>query len=100
MVVCVGHKEVFCRTQVTDSSPLIPKVYVEIYLDRTSGISHPTSQQEERPKRSEDELQSACGRDFHRSMGVLSWSHDRSPKRQHGRLGIHLGILLWVVTRR
>jgi hypothetical protein len=47
MVVCGGHREVFCRTQVTDSSPLIPKVYVEIYLDNTSGSSHPTSQQEE-----------------------------------------------------
>jgi hypothetical protein len=33
----------FCRTRVTDSSPLIPEVYVEIYLNRTSGISHPTS---------------------------------------------------------
>jgi hypothetical protein len=41
------NREVFCRTRVTDSSPLIPKVYVEIYVDRTSGISHPTSQQEE-----------------------------------------------------
>jgi hypothetical protein len=47
MVVCGGHREVFCRTQVTNSSPLIPKVYVEIYLDNTSGSSHPTSQQEE-----------------------------------------------------
>jgi hypothetical protein len=36
MVVCGGHSEVFCRTQVTDSSPLVHKVYVEIYLDRTS----------------------------------------------------------------
>jgi hypothetical protein len=41
------NREVFCCTRVTDSSPLIPKVYVEIYVDRTSGISHPTSQQEE-----------------------------------------------------
>jgi hypothetical protein len=32
---------------VTDSSPLIPEVYVEIYLNLTSGISHPISQQEE-----------------------------------------------------
>jgi hypothetical protein len=47
VVVCAGHKDVFCRTQVTDSSPLVPEVYVEIYLDRTSGISHPISQQEE-----------------------------------------------------
>jgi hypothetical protein len=46
-VVCGGHKEVFCQTQVTNSSPVIPEVYVEIYLNRTSGISHPTSQQEE-----------------------------------------------------
>jgi hypothetical protein len=38
---------VFCWTQVTDSSPLIPEVYAEIYLDGTSGISHPISQQEE-----------------------------------------------------
>jgi hypothetical protein len=38
---------VFCRTQVTDSSPLIFVVYVKIYLDRTFVISHPTSQQEE-----------------------------------------------------
>jgi hypothetical protein len=53
--------DVFHRTQVTDNSPLFPKVYVEIYLDRTSGISHLTSQQEEQLKRSEDELQSACG---------------------------------------
>jgi hypothetical protein len=47
MVVCGDHREVFHRTQVTDSSPLIPEVYIEIYLDRTFGISHPTSQQEE-----------------------------------------------------
>jgi hypothetical protein len=47
MVVCGGHREVFFCTQVTDSSPLILEVYIEIYLDRTSGISHPTSQQEE-----------------------------------------------------
>jgi hypothetical protein len=60
---------------------------------------HPKSQLEEQPKRSEDELQAACGQDFHRGMGVLSWSHDRSPNRRHERLGIHLGILLWVVTR-
>jgi hypothetical protein len=99
MVVCGGHREVFCRTQVTDSSPLIPEVYVEIYLDRTSRTSHLTSRQEEQLKRSEDELQSAYGRDFHRGMEGLSWSHDRSPNRRHGRLGIHLGIPLWVVTR-
>jgi hypothetical protein len=61
VVVCGGHREVFCQTRVTDSSPLVPEVYVEIYLDSTFGISHPTSQQEERLKRSEDELQSACG---------------------------------------
>jgi hypothetical protein len=61
MVVCGGHREVFCRTRVTDSSPLVPEVYVEIYPDMTSGISHPTSQQEEQPKRSEDELQAARG---------------------------------------
>jgi hypothetical protein len=30
-----------------DSSPLVLEVYVEIYLDGTFGISHPTSQQEE-----------------------------------------------------
>jgi hypothetical protein len=47
MVACGGQREVFCRTQVTDSSPLIPEVYVEIYLDRSSRISHPTSHQEE-----------------------------------------------------
>jgi hypothetical protein len=47
MAVCGSHREVFCWTQVIDSSPLIPEVYVEIYLDGTSGISHPTSQQEE-----------------------------------------------------
>jgi hypothetical protein len=40
VVVCGGHREVFCQTRVTDSSPLVPEVYVEIYLDRTSGISH------------------------------------------------------------
>jgi hypothetical protein len=62
VVVCGGHREVFCRTRVTDSSPLILEVYVKIYLHRTSGISHLTS--------------------------------------QHGRLGIDVGILLWVVTRR
>jgi hypothetical protein len=39
--------EVFCRTQVTDSSPLVFEVYVEIYLDKTSMISHSTRQQEE-----------------------------------------------------
>jgi hypothetical protein len=32
-------------------------------------------------------------------MGVLSWFHERTPNRQHGRLGIQQGILLWVVTR-
>jgi hypothetical protein len=64
VVVCGGHRDVFCRIRVTDSSPLIPKVYVEIYLDRTYGISHLTSQQEGQLKRSEDELQSTCGRDF------------------------------------
>jgi hypothetical protein len=53
--ICGGHREVFCRTRVTDSSPLIPEVYIEVYLDRTSGISHPTSRQEEQPKRSEEE---------------------------------------------
>jgi hypothetical protein len=37
--------EVFWMTQVTDSSPLIHEVYIEIYLDGTFGISHPTSQQ-------------------------------------------------------
>jgi hypothetical protein len=47
MVVCGGHREVFCRTQVTDISPLIPEVYIEIYLNRTFGIYHMTSQQEE-----------------------------------------------------
>jgi hypothetical protein len=47
MVVCGGQREVFCRTQVTNSSPLISVAYVEIHLDRTSGISHMTSQQEE-----------------------------------------------------
>jgi hypothetical protein len=61
VVVCGGHREVFCQTQVTDNSPLVPKVYAKIYLDETSGISHPTSQQEEQLKRSEDELQVACG---------------------------------------
>jgi hypothetical protein len=47
MVVCGGHREVFCWTQVTDSSPLIPEVYAEIYLYGTFRISDPTSQQEE-----------------------------------------------------
>jgi hypothetical protein len=32
-------------------------------------------------------------------MGALSWFHDRSPNRQHGGLGIQLGILLSVVTK-
>jgi hypothetical protein len=64
VVVCGGHWEVFCRTQVTDSSPHIPEVYVEIYLDGTSGISHPMIQQEEYLKRSKDDLQAACKRDF------------------------------------
>jgi hypothetical protein len=40
MVVCGGHREVFYQTRVTDSSPLVPEVYIKIYLDRTSGISH------------------------------------------------------------
>jgi hypothetical protein len=44
MVVYGGHGEVLCRARVTDSSPLVPEIYVEIYLDRTSGISHLTSQ--------------------------------------------------------
>jgi hypothetical protein len=61
MVVCGGHMEVFCRTQVTDRSPLVPEVYVEIYLDSTSGIFQPISQQDEQPKRFEDELQPAYG---------------------------------------
>jgi hypothetical protein len=61
MVVCGCHREVFCRTRVIDSSPHVPEVYIMIYLGRTSGISHPTSQQEEQSKRSEDELQSVCG---------------------------------------
>jgi hypothetical protein len=39
------------------------------------------------------------GMNFRRVMGALSWSHDRSPNRWHGRLEIHPGILLWVVTR-
>jgi hypothetical protein len=47
MIVCGGHMEVFCRTRITDTSPLVPEVYIEIYLDRTSVISHLTSQQEE-----------------------------------------------------
>jgi hypothetical protein len=47
MVICGGYREVFCQTQVTDSSPLVLEVCVEIYLDKTSGISHLTSQQEE-----------------------------------------------------
>jgi hypothetical protein len=61
VVVCGGHREVFCLTQVTDISPLVPKVYVDIYLNGTSGVSHPTSQQEEQLKRSKDEFQLACG---------------------------------------
>jgi hypothetical protein len=60
MVVCGGHREVFCQFRVTDSSPLIFEVYVEIYLDGTSRISHLTNQQEEQPKRSRDELQLTC----------------------------------------
>jgi hypothetical protein len=47
MIVCAGHREVFCQTRVIDNSPLVLEVYVEIYLDRTFGISHPRSQQEE-----------------------------------------------------
>jgi hypothetical protein len=47
MVVCGGHREVFYRTQITNSSPLVPEVYAKIYLDKAFGISHPTSQQEE-----------------------------------------------------
>jgi hypothetical protein len=47
MVGCGGHKEMFCRIQATNSSPLISEVYIEIYLNETSGISHPISQQEE-----------------------------------------------------
>jgi hypothetical protein len=43
MVLCGGHREVFCRTRVINSSPLILEVYIEIYLDRTSGTSHLTS---------------------------------------------------------
>jgi hypothetical protein len=35
----------------------------------------------------------------HRGMGVLSWFPDISLNHRHGRLGIQLGILLWVVTR-
>jgi hypothetical protein len=29
-------------------------------------------------------------------MGALSWFHDRSPNHRHRRLGIPLGILLWL----
>jgi hypothetical protein len=47
MAVCGGRREVFCRTRVTNRSPLVEEVYVKIYLDMTSGNSHPTSQQEE-----------------------------------------------------
>jgi hypothetical protein len=47
MVVYGGHRDVFCRTRVTDSSPLVLEVYVKIYLDSTSRISHLISQQEE-----------------------------------------------------
>jgi hypothetical protein len=47
VVVCGGHREVFGQTEVTDSSPLILEVYVEIYLYGTSEISHPTSRHEE-----------------------------------------------------
>jgi hypothetical protein len=36
---------VFCRTWVIDSSPLVPEIYIKIYLDITSGISHPIYQQ-------------------------------------------------------
>jgi hypothetical protein len=61
VVVYGGDREVFCQTQVTDSSPLVPEVYVEIYLDKTSGTFHSRSQQEGQLKRSEDELQVACG---------------------------------------
>jgi hypothetical protein len=39
----VVTKEVFFRPK----SPIAPEVYVKIYLDMTSEISHPTSQQEE-----------------------------------------------------
>jgi hypothetical protein len=35
VAICGGHREVLSRTQVTDSSSLIPEVYVEIYLDRS-----------------------------------------------------------------
>jgi hypothetical protein len=64
VVICGGHREVFCQTRVIDSSLIVPKVYTGTYLDRTSGTSHPTNQQEKQPKRYEDELQAACGRDF------------------------------------
>jgi hypothetical protein len=52
VIVCGGHREVFCQTRDTDSSPLVLEVYIEIYLDKTSGMSHPTSQQEEHPRMS------------------------------------------------
>jgi hypothetical protein len=61
VVVCGGHKVVFCQISVTDSSPLVPEVYIEIYLDRTSETSHPTNKKEEQPNGSKDELQAACG---------------------------------------
>jgi hypothetical protein len=47
VIVCGGQREVFYQTKVTNSSPLVPEVYVKIYLDRSSRISHLTSQQEE-----------------------------------------------------
>jgi hypothetical protein len=38
---------ILAKSGCYNSSPLVLEVYVEIYLNRTSRISHPTSQQEE-----------------------------------------------------
>jgi hypothetical protein len=60
-VVVTGKCFIRPESPTVGISPLVPEVYVKIYLDKTFGISHLRSQQEEQPKRSGDELQSACG---------------------------------------
>jgi hypothetical protein len=61
VLVCGLHREDFIRTRAIDNPPLLPEVYIEILLDKTSRSSHLTSSREEQPQKSEDELQAIYG---------------------------------------
>jgi hypothetical protein len=43
MFVCGLHREDFVWTRATDIPPLLQEVYIEIFLDISSGSSHLTS---------------------------------------------------------